>query len=586
MTDPKAIPEHIRRLSLLATHIFVESGLHGIDAEVVLALDVSRPMAPLYISGMLRELVENLFALSLCFDDDGVVPGWAFSDDADPLAPLTRENIAGWMDREITSHPGRFRTDCSYAPVLEAICRKYFPQEWALPEVERKVGGALKRTVREYPSLIDQRPFPIFVMVVTGGDCNDPTETLRVIQRASHLPIFFQFAGISPPGIPAPEFAFLRRLDRLPDRYVDNCGFFEPRDFREPRQLFVGLLNEFPSYLEHERVVAMLLPPDEDPPMPLESRALERELAEPPEAELARREAERLARLARRRERAALEPPPIPDVPSVPSARRAQPMTRPYGAEAAAKRSAELPEDARSHGPRAQAPHDLAAEGRRPAVGMTPDRATSVDAPVATSRAPRPQLGPSPDADRTEVRRAARSERSGPPTEPPPIPPPKPPARHAPRDTEERRDPGRNSAATPPREVAPQRRATSPSPHREPSSGTPPRRDAAPETTPPRQEPSPGTTPPRRELSPGTPPPRRDAPQGTPPRHDAAPTTSAPRRDAAPGTLAPRRDAALGTSATRRDAAPGTPSPRHDIAPGTPPPRHDIAPGTPPPRHD
>lgn len=384
--DDKPIPEHLRRLSLLATHAFVESGLHGIDAEVVLALEVSRLMAPLYISGMLRELVDHLFTLSLCFDDDGVVPAWAFAHEAEALTPLTRAELEGWMDREITSHPGRFRADCSYAPVLEAICRRYFPREWALPQVERKIGGALKRTVREYPSLIDQRPFPIFVIVVTGGDCDDPTETLRVIQRASHLPIFFQFAGISLPGIAAPEFTFLRRLDRLPDRHVDNCGFFEPRDFREPRDLFVGLLNEFPDYLAEERVSAMLLPPDDDPPLTVASLALERELPELPEDDLEAREAERLARLARRRERAQEQVDPVgPEAPP----RRVQPMTRPYGSSIAGP------------GARLEAPPTGAGgpmPGARPARTPVPAGSEGGGAPrgaaTPTTRAPRPQVDP------------------------------------------------------------------------------------------------------------------------------------------------------------------------------------------------
>jgi len=369
--------QRLKRLSILATRAFVESGLHGIESEVVLAMDVSRPMMPMYASGSIQDLVEGLFTLGLCFDDDGVVPTWSFGETARSLEPLTREEVGGWVAREVIRGTD-FQERCHYAPVIDAICRKYFPRESSQPIVERKVGGALKRTVREYPQLVDRRPFAIFVIVITGDDCADPTETIRCIERASHLPIFFQFAGISPAGIPRPPFRFLRELDRLSGRWVDNCGFFEPLDFQEPRELFPGLLNEYPSYLQEERVKAMLLPP----PEPAEIGGPVAKLSEEDAARLAVERAER-----ERRRQARLREPIMPNIgeqreaaqPEAP--RRVAPKTRPY-----------VQPTSTGHVPRAAAPPELT----RPPPLPTPSPAAAAlpGGPVSV-----PEVRPPPPAE-------------------------------------------------------------------------------------------------------------------------------------------------------------------------------------------
>ncbi|PKN55445.1 MAG: hypothetical protein CVU56_21210 [Deltaproteobacteria bacterium HGW-Deltaproteobacteria-14] len=314
-TVQNAETERLQRLSILATRAFLESGLRGIDAEVVVALDVSRTMAPMYLNGSIQELAESLLALAMRFDDDGVVPAWSFGDEAALIGDLDKDGYVGWVAKNVAQGPADLTASCRYAPLIAAIARRYFPIEAGRPVTEKKVGGALKRTVREYPQLIDRRPFPIFVIVVTGGDCEDPTEAIHEIRRASHLPIFFQFAGISPAGIPAPDFAFLKRLDRLSDRWVDNCGFFAPRDFTDPAELFVGLLNEFPGFMRLERVKDMLIPPpdaSEEPARPPTAVALaipddvddDDILTEPSPEEVARLELERLERQRRRQQRA------------------------------------------------------------------------------------------------------------------------------------------------------------------------------------------------------------------------------------------------------------------------------------------
>jgi hypothetical protein len=304
-TVQNADSQRLQRLSIQAMRAYLESGLRGMEAEVVLALDVSKYMGPIYASGAVQELTESLLALGMCFDDDLTIPTWAFADEAERVGELSHDHFSDWMSKLVLPAAARLDTGCRYASVINDIGRRYFPQEWAIQAEEKKVGGKLKRTVKVFPSLINPRPYAVFVIVITAGDCADPSETIRALRRASHLPIFWQFAGIAPAGLPRPEFEFLKRVDRLTDRHVDNCGFFEPRDFRDPQTMFSGLLNEFPDYLALDAVKAMLLPPrDMTATGAVPKDEVDALLLTLPADVIARKERERAARARRRMARA------------------------------------------------------------------------------------------------------------------------------------------------------------------------------------------------------------------------------------------------------------------------------------------
>lgn len=244
--------EHLVERARAAVHRY---GLAGMQAEVVFVLDTSMSMYPMYQSRLVQELATELLALSVHFDDDGQIPAWAFGDQPRYLGALTTDDFVGFVDRQVIRTGADYQGSCRYAPVIEAICRHFFPDESALPT--RVVKKGLFGKQRLYPKLQAPRRHPIFVVFVTAGDCEDPEETAEAIRRASCLPLFWQFAGVNPPG-GRTRFRFLERLDRLKGRHVDNCGFFEPRQLGNPDTLFAGLLNEFPQYLRVPEVGAML----------------------------------------------------------------------------------------------------------------------------------------------------------------------------------------------------------------------------------------------------------------------------------------------------------------------------------------
>lgn len=250
--------QHLTELVRRADDAVARHGLQGVRAEVVLVLDVSKSMYGMYKSHAVHELATRLLALSLEFDDDGVIPAYAFGDQCRHVGDLTTQDFASWVEREVIRTGGDFQNGCKYAPAIDAVCSYFFPEDWHRPARVARVGRIFKRTQTVYPTLSAPRALPVFALFVTGGDCQDQPETTDLVRRSSRLPIFWQFVGLqSGKGAPT-QFKYLKKLDNLGNTHIDNCGFFEVSDTRNDKVLFDGMTREFPGYLKKREVMTML----------------------------------------------------------------------------------------------------------------------------------------------------------------------------------------------------------------------------------------------------------------------------------------------------------------------------------------
>ncbi|MNN34619.1 hypothetical protein D3C81_1484290 [compost metagenome] len=85
-------------------------------------------------------------------------------------------------------------------------------------------------------------------MFYTDGDNHDKPETTSLIQELSKRGIFFQFIGIG-----GASFDYLKGLDGMEGRFLDNAGFFAARDVTSDDDMFRKMIKEFSSWIPQAR---------------------------------------------------------------------------------------------------------------------------------------------------------------------------------------------------------------------------------------------------------------------------------------------------------------------------------------------
>lgn len=213
--------------------------LEGQKAQVVLCLDYSGSMSNLYHNGAVQELVERILPLGLAFDDNGEVEMYIFDDRCTKIDyNITRNNIQGYVDKQILKE-GYDMGGTAYEPVFKRIVR-----DFARIETEGGFLGLGGKKVFKTMAL------PVFVIFITDGENSDHQEAKEAIVEASKAGIFFQFIGIGDAG-----FQFLKRLDTMSGRNIDNANFFSIPDLsgKTDEELYELLLTEFPSFVKEAR---------------------------------------------------------------------------------------------------------------------------------------------------------------------------------------------------------------------------------------------------------------------------------------------------------------------------------------------
>ena len=201
--------------------------LANLTARVGLVLDYSGSMSDLYYRGTVQEVIEKMLPIAMNFDDDGSMEVWIFENGFHRLPDITLDNLADYVKKEITGKDYRMG-GTNYAPVIKNVTETYR---------ESKKGND---------------KLPAYVIYITDGDNSDKSNTDAAILEASKYPIFWQFVGVGNAG-----FDYLRKLDDMEGRYVDNADFFSVSEAGDIT--YEALLNEFPGWLANQKVKTMLL---------------------------------------------------------------------------------------------------------------------------------------------------------------------------------------------------------------------------------------------------------------------------------------------------------------------------------------
>lgn len=208
-----------------------KAGLSGEKAAVYLVLDHSGSMQRYYRNGHVQHLAEQTLALSAQLDDDGIVPVVFFNNNS--YQPI---------DVEISKHDGAINR-----------IRNEYEIDWG----GTNYAPAMRRVVAHYQA--SGATDPAFVVYQTDGRCYDEPTTTSYLQQFSELPLFWQFVGYGEER--SDEFAYLRRLDKLKGRKVDNAGFFAAGDdpmSMSNETLYGKLMKEYPSWLKDAKKAGIL----------------------------------------------------------------------------------------------------------------------------------------------------------------------------------------------------------------------------------------------------------------------------------------------------------------------------------------
>jgi hypothetical protein len=222
--------------------------LRGHVARVVCVLDISGSMQNLYNSGKVGELVKKALALGLQFDDDGAIDVFAFGENAHYVGEFGMSNYKDCVSQTLNRFG--YEGGTRYAEPLRLIEQKY---------------GDSK--------------LPVYVMFITDGETSEKEKVIRQMISLSKTPCFIQCMGLGEDIFPAdgakPEkkkgffssmfsgetrFEFLRSLDNLAGRAVDNANFFAVKDPAQidDEKLYSLLMGEYPTWLPEAKRLGLL----------------------------------------------------------------------------------------------------------------------------------------------------------------------------------------------------------------------------------------------------------------------------------------------------------------------------------------
>lgn len=250
-------------LTKIAQNALKQYKLENHSARVALCLDISGTMRKLYTSQEIQEFAKRILALAIHFDDDFSVDVFLFGGgDTHTLGAMTIDNFQDLISTGYKNYIAVGGT--YYGKTMERIRDFYFPHE-GKGEVDTETQG-------DRPSATAEQP--VYVMFVTDGTTTDEDETIKQLMYSSYEPIFWQFMAVGKSQgdlgkgfwswINRPfvqNFSFLKHLDDMEGRNVDNACFFGVKDPAEIKdeEVFDALMKEYPEWLDLAKEKKLLL---------------------------------------------------------------------------------------------------------------------------------------------------------------------------------------------------------------------------------------------------------------------------------------------------------------------------------------
>lgn len=196
-------------------------------ARVAAVIDFSGSMRPLYRDGSVQRTLSRLIPLGLRFDDNGEVDVWLFHEGYRRMPGIGLDNFEDYVENVIMRSGERFGCT-SYSPVIRDVLRKYNEE--------------------------DPDEMPSYVIFITDGANDDRRQTNETIIESSHHKVFIQFVGLDVDS--RETFDYLRKLDTLKGRPVDNTGFFSIHSFdaMSDEELYNQLLDQYVEWLKDMRI--------------------------------------------------------------------------------------------------------------------------------------------------------------------------------------------------------------------------------------------------------------------------------------------------------------------------------------------
>lgn len=212
-------------------------GLGTHSAKFCAVFDISISMDDLYDRGEVQAIAERALAMGCRFDDDGEMDVFLFGVNVHQVMTMNIGNYKVHLRTVLKQHPLEGGTD--YGLAIQAVRKFYFPENGGREEVK-----------------MARADTPVYVAFFTDGDTSRKDFVERQIRASSHEPIFWQFIGVGTGS----SFAFLRKLDDLKHRLLDNAGFFpvpKPTAFSDD-ELFSKMVGEYATWVPQAKQKGLL----------------------------------------------------------------------------------------------------------------------------------------------------------------------------------------------------------------------------------------------------------------------------------------------------------------------------------------